>query len=73
MTSPHIIHDPEDLNQVDGEALLLDGHGDILAVDSFADFLNDHPQLYETLFPAVVIATGNQVRAARKVLEKEQA
>lgn len=70
MSTPQIIRDPDDLNTHDEETLLLDDTGDFLTVGHLAGLLHDHPQL-GTCLPAVVIATGDQVRAARKALQGE--
>lgn len=66
---PHIIRTIEQLEALDPDAVLLDRHGD---TDPVSGWLGVGAIVDMTRYmPASVIATGEQVRAARKALEDE--
>lgn len=71
MSTPQIIRTQKELKELDLETVLMDEHGEYTAADLWAD----EDQLLAgqgyTILPLVVIASGDQVRAARKALQGE--
>lgn len=73
---PHIIRTIEELEALDPDAFVIDSENDSwLISESFVTDATGDVEFYRSLFvdclPAVVIATGEQVRAARKALQEE--
>ena len=71
MTTPQIITTIEQLEALDPDGVLLDHGGDTDPVSGWLSIR--HRVNVSSYLPAVVVATGEQVRAARQALEKEQA
>jgi len=71
MPDMQVIRTLEELEALDPDACTLDKYGDF---DFAKDWLNENGRIYEghvDFLPAIVFATGNQVRAAREAMEKE--
>jgi len=63
-----IIHTLTDLESIDPDTIMLDSVGPYTAIDAVDAIYEDDDEDRDYL-PAVVIATGDQVRAARRALE----
>lgn len=59
MSDQQIISDPDVLDSIDPDTAVLDRRGDV------------HLAHHSWRVPCAILATGEQVRAARKALEKE--
>lgn len=59
MSDPQIIRDPDVLDSIDPNTVVIDSRGDVRLVR------------YAWRVPAIVICDGAEVRAARKALNKE--
>ena len=70
--APQIIRTREELAALDPEAILFRPYDDMHdTIMTAADFLSDYDIDPDAVLPAVVIATGDHVRAARQALEEE--
>ena len=70
MTNFRIIRTVQELEALDRDAVTIDSAG---AVESVGMWLDDSGKAYpqdECFLPAVVLATGAQVRAAREAMEQ---
>lgn len=67
MPDVQIIRTVEELEALDPNTALIAHDGWM----RLAGFMQDNPPLANTYLPAVVIATGDQVRAAREAMEEE--
>ena len=69
--APHIIRTPEELEALDPDTCTLDKYGDF---DFAKAWIDENGKMFEghvAFLPAVVFATGDQVRAAREAMEEE--
>ena len=64
-----IIRTREELEALDGDACALDKYGDFDFARAWIDENGEMFAGHEDFLPAVVFATGDQVRAAREVME----
>ena len=67
--SPHIIRTPEELEALDPDTCTLDKYGDFDFAKAWIDESGKMFVGHVDFLPAVVFATGDQVRAAREVME----
>ena len=68
--APHIIRTPEELEALDPDAVTINNAGAIERVDNWLGESGKPYPLSKWHLPAVVIATGEQVRAAREAMEQ---
>lgn len=64
----NIIRTVEELEALDPDTFLLDSDDAGLTQDDWMSFFRDYDN---HIFPLVVIATGDQIRQARRLLEEE--
>ncbi|WP_312981021.1 hypothetical protein [Corynebacterium sp.] len=66
---PQIIRTPAELEALDPDAAFLDSAGEISLGSDYHDGGYDEKDWYHSDLPAVVVASGEHVRACRKALE----
>lgn len=69
---PQIIRSKTELVTLDPDAVLIDSDGEVMDAGRMQKNLCGfgHMSLYSNPFPALVVATAEQVRAARRALEE---
>ena len=71
MPDVQVIRTPEELEALDPDACTLDKFGDF---DFAKAWIDENGKMFEghvAFLPAIVFATGDQVRAAREAMEKD--
>lgn len=70
--APQVIRTAEELEALDRDVPVMDGYERMEIVGDWLDEDGKMMKFYDLRFPIVVIATGEQVREARKALEGDQ-